>query len=254
MTLSPLKSLCSLERLAKKDTFVHRLNPATKIAAALAYVLVCVSFNRYNITALLYLSSCPILVSAVAELPLKDMLSRLTFSLPFCLFVGFSGLLVNRISALHVGSLPISFGFISFVVIFMRMILTVSAFTILLATTSFPALTKCLLKFHVPRVLMLAIEMVYRYLNIVMGEGRGNYDAWALRSRRRRPILRNVGGFTSMLFMRNIDRAKKTYAAMKLRGCSVCREDVRDIKLTTCDWMSLAVLFAYLHVITTIAS
>jgi len=252
--ISPIRQLYTIEALSKQGTFIHKLDPLTKILVTFAYILITVSFDRYNISGPLFLFSYPILVIALAELPMKNMLSRLVFSLPFCLFMGLSGVLVNQMSAVHIGGFIVSYGLIAFAVILMRMVLTVWAVTILMATTPFPKLTKCLMRLHVPRIFILVIEMFYRYLGLLFVERKVNYDAYVLRSNRQRGVaLKNSGSFVGMLFIRNTDRARRVYQAMKLRGYRLSREEAAKERLGRSDFICMGVMAMYLLAIRIIA-
>jgi cobalt/nickel transport system permease protein len=249
-SISPIKSFYSLETLSKKNTIIHNLNPLSKIIASLFFILVAISFNRYNIAGPLYLFSYPFLIIAIAELPMKNMISRILMSLPVCFFLGFSDFLLNRVAAIHIANFPISYGFIAFIVIIMRMFLTVSAVTVLMATTPFPILTKCLLWLRVPRVFILVIEMSYRYLGIIFIEKQTGMSAYILRSnQKKRTFIKNAGSFAGTFFMKNTDRAKRLYFAMKLRGYRIDRKSVQEEKMQKKDFIFLLIMALYLVII-----
>lgn len=250
MEISPIKSLYNLEDIAKKRSIIHDLNPIAKIITTFAYILVVVSFNRYNVVGPLYMFSYLFIIISLAGLPVKHLISRLFFSIPFCLFMGLSGILINNVTAIHIASFGISYGVISFVVIFLRMFLTVSAITVLIGTTPFNKLTKSLLRIHVPRIFILVIEMCYRYLGIVFIEKKAGVSAYYLRSNQKRGIaLKDAGSFVGILFIKNIDRAKRIFFAMKLRGYRMERGNVSKEKLNKHDVAYMAVIAVYLIVV-----
>ena len=58
-----------LDDLARKETSIHRLHPLVKLLTTLVYLIVVVSFGRYEISSLLPFVFYPVLIFALAELP-----------------------------------------------------------------------------------------------------------------------------------------------------------------------------------------
>lgn len=161
--------------------------------------------------------------------------------------MGLSGTFLNTIIALKIGGFGISFGIISFVVILLRMVLTVSAITILIATTPFNILTKSLVKLKVPRILILIIEMFYRYLGLVFVEKSTRVNAYFLRSNQKKGIyMKNAGSFIGILFIKNIDRAKRVYTAMKLRGYRLTNTDSFTLSFNLVDFFFILFMIIFL--------
>lgn len=58
-----------LDDLACKDTVVHRLHPLVKLLTTVIYLIVVVSFDKYEVAGLLPFLFFPVLIINLAELP-----------------------------------------------------------------------------------------------------------------------------------------------------------------------------------------
>jgi cobalt/nickel transport system permease protein len=68
----------------------------------------------------------------------------------------------------------------------------------------------------------MALEMIYRYIGVLMEEVHSMTTAYALRSGGKKALeMRHMGSFLGMLLLRGFDRAERVYAAMLCRGYSL---------------------------------
>ena len=86
----------SLEELAKKNTPVHALHPASKLTVTLVFILCVISSGRYDVAGLTVYFFYPALLTALGELPIRSILTRTLPALPFVLFAGVSNILFER--------------------------------------------------------------------------------------------------------------------------------------------------------------
>ena len=59
-----LSTLDRLDRLARQDTAVHRVDPRAKVVATAVFVVCVVSFDRYEVVALLPFVVFPVVLAA----------------------------------------------------------------------------------------------------------------------------------------------------------------------------------------------
>lgn len=208
-----------LESLAENDSFIHRLHPGVKIIMTFAFLITVLSFDRYQISGLMPFFFYPILMMGLSQTPWNPLLGRLLLALPFSLFGGLSNIIFDQKPAFFLGSLVISYGFISFVSILIRTILSVMAVLILISTTPMTAVANQLIKFKVPRMFVLQIILTYRYISVIVEELSTMTTAYMIRSSRRKGVrIRDAGPFIGHLLIRSIDRAERVYLAMLCRG------------------------------------
>lgn len=214
-----MNELSSLEQLAGRDTWVHRLHPAVKLLSALAVLLTVMSFGRYEIARIIPFVFYPAVLMAASETHYGLLNKRAALALPFCLIAGVSNIIFDRDIALMLGNIPVSFGTLSFVSILLKTYLCVMAALILVATTPMRQLTSAMRTLRVPRIFITVFEMTYRYLGTLIEEAGALRTAYLLRSAQQKGVeARHMGSFIGSLLIRSFDRAERVYDAMKCRG------------------------------------
>jgi cobalt/nickel transport system permease protein len=179
--------------------------------------------------------------------PYRPLVKRLATALPFALMGGIGNLIGMRSTAFTLGSVPVSYGMVSFVSIMLKTLFSVLAVLILIATTSFVEVVHQLERLGVPSIICLQFVMSYRYLSVLLKEASSMLTAYALRSPGQRGIrMKHTGGFLGQLILRSFDRAGRVYQAMKCRGFhGVCRAGKTDLPKIR-DWLYIALFLPLL--------
>jgi cobalt/nickel transport system permease protein len=214
-----LSQLGYLDTLAARDTALHRLDPRAKLLTAMFFVLAVVSFGKYEISALLPYVVFPLFLALAGGIPPAFLARKLLIVSPFILFVGIFNPLIDREILLHLGSVGISGGWVSFASITLRATLTLSVVMLLLAVTGLNGIAAAMEKLGVPKIFTMQLLFLYRYIFVLTEE--------ALRLTRARS-LRTFGGqgggfrpYASLLghlLLRTLDRAERIHQAMLSRG------------------------------------
>lgn len=216
-----LNKISSLEELAENKSVVHSLHPMAKLITTLVFLVMVISFNKYNISGLIPFFIYPILMMSLGDIPFGSVLSRLLAALPFSFFAGLSNLFLDRAVAFYWGAIPVSYGVLSFSSIILKTVLTVMAVLILIAATSMDRIACQLIRLRVPRIFVIQLMLTYRYLSVLITEALNMATAYHLRSARQKGIkIIHIGSFLGQLLLRSFDRAERIYYAMKLRGFS----------------------------------
>jgi len=214
----------NLDTLASGRTAVHRLHPAVKLLIAITFIVIVVSFGRYEFVRLAPYLFYPFVLMALAELPYKPMLSRMLIALPFCIFAGIANIIFDRGAAFSLGPLVVSYGVLSLATILLKMYLCVMAALLLVATTPFTELTAQLRRFRTPMVFVMVFEMTFRYISVLLEEAYSMRTAYKLRSGTGKNLkMKHMGSFVGQLLLRCFDRAERVHAAMRCRGYSLGR-------------------------------
>ena len=218
---SRIRQLYSLEELSFSDTPVHRLHPGVKLAATFIYIVLVVSFNRYELGRLIPFIFYPVVLMSLSSTPWGPVLKRSAIALPFVLVAGLSNVILDRQAALYLGSLPVSYGLLSFFSIVYKAFLCVTAALLLVSVTSVSAISNQLRRMRVPDIFVSLFEMTYRYIGVLLEEASTMYTAYRLRSTDKEKSglkMKHMGSFLGQLLIRSFDRAERVYAAMKCRG------------------------------------
>lgn len=216
---SKLNDVYSLEGLSRKNTLIHRLHPLSKMLVTIVYIMCVIAHGRYNLSAMAPFLFYPIVIMALAEIPFWMIAKRTSIAIPFTLFAGISNLIFDTAQWGTIGNVVISTGMISFFTLIVRTFLCVSAILILVATTHFTDITRQLMRAHIPVIIVSLLEMIYRYLSVLVEEASVMITSYRLRNPNYKwPLIRDMGPFVGHLFLRSIDRAERIYQAMKCRG------------------------------------
>ncbi|MGB5822773.1 MAG: cobalt ECF transporter T component CbiQ [Proteocatella sp.] len=233
-----LGNIYSLESLSEGDTIIHKMHPGIKLSTTVIYIISVISISIYDLGGVLSYSFYPIFLMALAELPYKTLISRLLLALPIAIFAGISNVFFNQHIALYIGTLGISYGLISFIVIAIKTIFTVMAVLILVATTPLDVICHQLIKIKVPQIIVVQIMLSYRYISCIVEETRNMYTAYILRSNGKKSInMKDMGNFAGQLLLRSLDRAERVYYSMKCRGFCGDYHFVKSQKILKIDLM-----------------
>ncbi|MCR4399384.1 MAG: cobalt ECF transporter T component CbiQ [Syntrophomonadaceae bacterium] len=218
MNNTSLHDMRRLEDLARLDTFVHRRHPVVKLLTTLAFLGVVVSFGRYEIGPLLPLVFYPVVVLSAAEIPAVPLLKRVLWAAPLILGVGVLNPLLEHGQVL-VGGLALSRGWLTFLSLSLKSLLTVTAALLLIATTGMENVAAALRSLGVPRLFVLQLLLTYRYISVLGEEVERTLKAYALRAPGQHGVQRAAwGSMVGQLLLRTVDRAERVYQAMCLRG------------------------------------
>lgn len=208
-----------LDELAAGSTRIHRLDARAKVLVTFFFVLVVVSFGRYELTALFPFFLFPVIMVALGDLPVRYLVRKVALALPFAFLVGMLNPLFDREVLVRIGPLGISGGWISCASIMVRAILTVGVVLVLAGVTGFAAICRALEQMGVPRAFTVQLLFLYRYIVVLAEEGARASRARGLRSFGTRGL--GIGAFGSLmghLLLRTWERAERIYRAMLARG------------------------------------
>jgi cobalt/nickel transport system permease protein len=216
---SSLFNIGYLETISQQSSPIHRLDPRVKLLTTLVFIVAVVSFPKYAVVSLLPFLIYPVALIALGNVPVGYLGKKILIALPFAFFIGIFNPLLDRQTLVHLGPLAISGGWVSFASIMLRFFLTVSAALILLAVTGFNQVCLGLQKLGMPRVFVLQLLFLYRYLFVLAEEALRLVRARALRTFNGRGL--GFGAYSSMLghlLLRTLDRAHRLHLAMLSRG------------------------------------
>lgn len=213
-----LYNLRLLDNLAQRDTAIHRMHPLINLLTAVAYIVTVVSFGRYELIRMLPLLFYPILIFSLGEIPLAPILKRLLIVSPLIIGIGLLNPIFDQ-QPVMVGSVFLARGWLTFLILVLKGVLTVTAALLLIATMGIDNLAAALRQLRVPKPLVMQILLTYRYITVLAEELARILRAYALRAPGQRGIQRQAwGSLAGQLLLRTYDRAQRVYEAMCLRG------------------------------------
>jgi cobalt/nickel transport system permease protein len=208
-----------MDELGRMDSPVHQLDARAITLATLAFIAIVVSFPLYAVSALTPFLLFPVVLIAVSRIPARHILKKILIAAPFALVIGIFNPFVDHEPMASIGSFTVTGGWLSFTSIMLRFLLTVGAALVLIACTGMNRLGASLEQLGVPRVFVVQLLFLYRYLFVISDEGGKMFRSVELRSEKGRALpLRVYGSLIGTLLMRSMDRAERVYRAMVARG------------------------------------
>ncbi len=243
-----------LDDLSRQDTPVHRLDPRAKLLVTLVFLITVVSFDKYQVSALLPFFLFPATLAGLGNIPLGLLLKRLLVVSPFAVMIGLFNPFLDTQAMTQLGPLTLSGGWVSFGSILLRFTLTVGAALLLVAVTGFYPLCRALERLGTPRIFVVQLMFLYRYLFVLLEEAVRLVRARALRSvGHRGQGLAQFGPLVGHLLLRTLDRAQRIHLAMLCRGFEGRMPASRSEGFSLIDvafvlgWTALFLLFRFVN-------
>ncbi len=214
-----LLDLRRMERLADGGTALHLMDPRAKVLVTLFFIITVVSYGSHAVTGMLPLFVFPVIMVSLGELPLSYLAKKIALLTPFALVAGVLNPFFDREILYHFGSWSITGGWVSFASIALRSLLTLGSAMILVALTGLPAICRALEQLGTPRLFVIQLNFLHRYLFVLMEEGAKVSLARELRANKSRG--REIGSFVPLignLLLRTWRRGERVHAAMLARG------------------------------------
>ncbi|MBI5639392.1 MAG: cobalt ECF transporter T component CbiQ [Nitrospirae bacterium] len=238
-----------LDSLSYKDTFIHRLDPRVKLIATLAFIIAVVSFPKYEVSGLIPFFLFPVLLFSLGDIPPGFIMKKVALMSAFALFIGIFNPLLDRQPMYCLYGFTISGGWISFLSIMLKCLLTITSALILIATTSFPGLCHALQRLGMPEIFISQLLFLYRYIFVLTEEAMKVVRARDMRSFGNKGL--GVKVFISLagsLFLRTMERAETIYQAMLSRGFTDKLHAMRPYRFKGSDAAFLAIAFIVLYI------
>ncbi len=208
-----------MDTLSSQQTAVHQLDPRAKLLTTLVFIVTVVSFGKYEISSLIPFFIYPVVLCAIGNIPPAFLIKKLVVVSPFAILLGIFNPLLDRDILIRLAGLDISGGWVSFASILIRFVLTVGVALTLIAVTGFNAVCMALEKLKVPKIFVVQLLFLHRYMFVLVDEASRIFRARSLRSFGGEGSgIKSFGSIVGQLLLRTIDRAQRIYLAMSCRG------------------------------------
>lgn len=195
------------------------LTPVCMLVITLAYLLAMLSVPPQALTMLIWFAIFPIVAAPLTGTYYSHILLRSLIVVPLAALIGMFNPIFDTEAAFHVGGVEVSRGWVSFVSIILRAVLSMQALLILIRSTGFNGVCRSLRRVGMPEFLTVQLMMVYRYLTVLIQEALDMRRAREARGYGKKNMpLRMWGAFAGQLFLRTINRADSIHRAMLSRG------------------------------------
>ena len=214
-----LRELGTMDELASLDSPIHRLNAGAKLLCTVVYIITAMSFNKYDLAALIPMALLPLLVFQFSGVSVSTCFYKLRIVLPLVMAVGLFNPFYDRAELFNICGVSVSGGMISMLSLMLKGVLCLMASFILVATTPFDCICASLRSIHFPATLVTLLLLTYRYVGVMTEELAVMTDAYRLRAPGQKGVQFSAwGSFLGQLLLRSMDRAQEPYQSMLLRG------------------------------------
>lgn len=189
--------LRAMDELAAQDSPMHRLSPLSKLFVTVLYIVVTVSFHKYDISGVFVMVLFPLVGYQVGMIPVHTCFHKLRVVMPLVCAVGLFNPFFDKRIVLYIGAVGVSGGVISMLTLMMKGIF-------------------CLMASFLLTSLLL---LTFRYISVLLDEAAIMTDAYRLRAPGQKGVhISAWGSFLGQLLLRSMDRATALYESMELRG------------------------------------
>ena len=217
-----------IDQYSGLDSFVHRLDPRTKLLCSLAFILAVVltpqgTWKVYAVYLLILL-----VLIWLSRLPVKYILQRSLVIFPFVIMIAIFVPFFKQgqvAASWDIGSWHIAITYEGLAVllnIIIRSWLCILCLIVLSSSTKFEQLLHGMYRLRVPQVFVQITSFMYRYMFVLADQAMRMQMARDSRNYglNRSNIFKTMGNMIGMLFIRSYERAERIYAAMLSRGYS----------------------------------
>ena len=215
-----------LDRYSNLDSFIHRLDPRTKFIITLVFILAVISTPpiRWQVFALYFFFMAALLL--LSKLPIFYVLKRSLVVMPFVLMIAIFIPFIKEgevAGSYNIWLWQVSVTYTGLQVLWNVLIkawLSILSLIWLTSTTKLPNLLKGLEQLGMPKVMVMILSFMYRYIFVVVDEVMRMRQARDSRDfgGKRLWQLRTIGNLIGTLFIRSYERGERVYAAMLARG------------------------------------
>ena len=214
-----LSELSQMDELAVRESPVHSLHAAAKLLSTIFYIIIVMSFDKYDLSGLVPMLLWPVLLFQISGIPVHTCFYKLRIVLPLVMAVGLFNPLFDRDILVYIGGTGISGGVISMITLMLKGVFCLMMSFLLVATTPFDCICAAMRSMHVPATLVTLLLLTYRYVGVMTEELAVMTDAYHLRAPGQKGIQFTAwGSFLGQLLLRTMDRAQELYSSMLLRG------------------------------------
>lgn len=209
----------SLENLAERDTFFNRIHPLAKVLVTIWYLVLVMSFGKYDIVGLAGMCLYPLILMISGDISVRQAVRRLKPVLFMVFLIGAANPFFDRVPVMEAGGFTVTAGMISMVTLFFKAGFAVFASYVLIATTTVEQICYALRKIRIPQILVTVLLLIYRYLVLMLKEADRITQAYTLRAPGEKGIKKSAwGSLAGQMLLRSMDRAQRVYESMTLRG------------------------------------
>jgi cobalt/nickel transport system permease protein len=232
-----------IDKFAYQDSPIHRLDARAKFIIAVVFTAVVISLPRTSVSIVFCYAVGPFAVLVLGGIGLGFAIKHILFVSPFVLVLALTGPLYDR-TGVTVSFGPwawqTTLGWLRCWSILAKFVVTMLALIALVSTTRFADLLAGLQRLGVPKLLVIQMGFLYRYIFLLIDSAQRILRARAARFVGRvdfRTGFRFAAAMLGSLFVRSVDTAERVNAAMHARGFDGNWRSINRLAVQRRDWV-----------------
>lgn len=235
LSLSPIEKalyvIDSFNVSARRSGLLQETDSRIKVLGAAIFILTVLSFNKYAPAELIPYIPALSFLTAASGISFKAVFLRIAAVSPFVLFIGVFNPFFDHTRVTFI-SIQVSGGWVSYLSIIFKFVLTVWCSLLLISTTRFQSLVAAMKFFKVPNALANQFYFLFRYLRLFLMESLSLLRARQARLGLKRKFdIKIFATLAGVLAIRSVRRSGDIHNAMLARGFS---GDIPDVAEKPC--------------------
>lgn len=213
-----LNRIRQIHLLSVNNSYVHKLDALTKLLILAGFIITVTSFNYAHLERLLYFACYLLLLIRLSRTPLGIFSLPILISLPIVLGVGLLNFWLGSETYIQFGRVHIATKYVTLISLLVKSVLTLSATTLLITTTTTLDIYRSLYRLRLPNILILQFMLLFNYISVLLQEAVNINNAYSLRSGKASIEFKDYPYILGQLFLASYSRAQQVYQAMLCRG------------------------------------
>jgi cobalt/nickel transport system permease protein len=210
-----------IEEVALRRTWMRARSPLAKIMSAAVFLVVLVSYDRRSVGAIFSMFAFPVVWASLGGVSIRWVVRKISLPLFMLAIFAVTNVYFDREICDYIFGMPVSGGVLSWFSIVLRAALSLSVALLLISTTGMVNLAEGLIALGIPRVIVVNLLIVYRYIFVLADEASSMNRARVSRSCGKKGMELSIAAtLIGQLLVRSLARAERIHAAMASRGLS----------------------------------
>lgn len=231
-----IAELIARQSASENASHISDIDPRALVGVTVVYLIAMLSVPVSNLGMLVWFACYPIVSAPLAHIAYEKLFVKSIYVVPLLVVIAIFNPLYDHRTAFVVGGFAVSQGWVEFVSVMFRGILSVQALLLLVYVCGFNRMCRSLRSLGVPGIVATQLELVYRYLIVLFEEAETMQQARRARGYGRKGYgPRMWGAFVGQLLIRSLERSKRIHMAMLARGFNGAMPQGSSIRWATAD-------------------
>ena len=244
-----------IDKFAYQDSPIHRLDARVKFIVTVIFTAAIISLSRTSVSILFCFATGPFAVLVLGGIPLRFTLKHILYVSPFVLVLALTCPWYDRTAATAAFGPWVwqtTAGWLRCLSILGKFVVTMLALIALISTTRFANLLAGLQRLGVPRLLVIQMGFLYRYIFLLIDSAHHILRARAARSMGSISFgsgIKFAGAMVGSLFIRSIDAAEHISTAMQARGFDGNWRTINRMQIRRADYVFVVISICFILVL-----